>query len=172
LKRLSTNTCLYGNGRIGEYESDWAYYLPDALGSVRQMANPTGGLILLQSYQPYGSVIDSAGDVTSNYGFTGEWTDATGLQHLRARYYNTGIARFISRDVWAGDYNNPLSLNKWMYVEGNPVNLTDPSGLVICDITTRKENLVRCYVLAGYLKNYALGIKSLVAMQICYQLRD
>ena len=24
--------------------------------------------------------------------------------------------------------NHPLSLNKWMYTEGNPVNLTDPSG--------------------------------------------
>jgi len=27
-----------------------------------------------------------------------------------------------------GDTNRPLSLNRWMYVEGNPVNLTDPTG--------------------------------------------
>lgn len=27
-----------------------------------------------------------------------------------------------------GDVNRPLSLNRWMYVEGNPINLTDPSG--------------------------------------------
>ena len=42
---------------------------------------------------------------------------------------NTGIGRFMTRDTWAGDYNRPLSLNKWNYVEGNPVNFTDPSGL-------------------------------------------
>jgi len=38
------------------------------------------------------------------------------------------MGRFLSRDTWAGDYNRPGSLNRWMYTEGNPVNLTDPSG--------------------------------------------
>ncbi len=62
------------------------------------------------------------------YGFTGEVTDATGNIYLRARYYNPNDGRFLSRDTWAGDVNNPLSLNRWMYVEGNPVNYVDPSG--------------------------------------------
>lgn len=47
---------------------------------------------------------------------------------LRARYYNPADGRFQSRDTWSGDYNRPLSLNRWMYVEGNPVNLIDPTG--------------------------------------------
>jgi RHS repeat-associated protein len=55
------------------------------------------------------------------------------LQHLRARYLDTGVGRFISRDVWGGDYKRPLSLNRWMYIEGNPVNFIDPTGLkMIC----------------------------------------
>ncbi|MDH5605276.1 MAG: RHS repeat-associated core domain-containing protein, partial [Anaerolineae bacterium] len=65
----------------------------------------------------------------SNYGYAGEWTDTTGLQHLRARYMDPGTGRFISRDTWAGEYDDPMSLNKWMYVMGNPVMYTDPSGL-------------------------------------------
>jgi len=52
------------------------------------------------------------------------------LIHLRARYYAPTDGRFISRDTWAGDYNRPLSLNSWLYVEGNPVNFTDPSGYI------------------------------------------
>ena len=43
--------------------------------------------------------------------------------------YNPAMGRFMSRDTWEGDYNRPLSLNHWMYVEGNPINRTDPSGM-------------------------------------------
>jgi len=38
------------------------------------------------------------------------------------------MGRFLTRDTWSGDANRPLSLNRWGYVEGNPVNLTDPTG--------------------------------------------
>jgi len=33
--------------------------------------------------------------------------------------------------VWEGDPNQPMSYNAWLYVYGNPVNLTDPSGLCV-----------------------------------------
>ncbi|MDH5606011.1 MAG: hypothetical protein OEY93_03915 [Anaerolineae bacterium] len=83
----------------------WTYQLGDALGSVRQLTDAAGTVILGQNYAPYGSVISSFGTGASNYGFAGEWTDATGLQHLRARYMDPGTGRFISRDTWAGEYN-------------------------------------------------------------------
>jgi hypothetical protein len=38
------------------------------------------------------------------------------------------MGRFLTRDTWPGEVNRPLSLNRWGYVEANPVNLTDPSG--------------------------------------------
>lgn len=41
------------------------------------------------------------------------------------------MGRFLTRDTWAGNYNRPLSLNRWNYTEGNPVNYTDPSGRCI-----------------------------------------
>ena len=48
---------------------------------------------------------------------------------MRARYYNTDIKRFINRDVVNGSIENSQSLNKYSYVQGNPVKLTDPFGL-------------------------------------------
>ena len=72
---------------------------------VSQLTDAAGTVILGQNYAPYGSVISSFGTGASNYGFAGEWTDATGLQHLRARYMDPGTGRFISRDTWAGEYN-------------------------------------------------------------------
>jgi RHS repeat-associated protein len=54
--------------------------------------------------------------------------DSTQLIYLRARYYNPADGRFQSRDTWDGDVNHPKSFNRWNYVNGNPVMLTDPSG--------------------------------------------
>lgn len=120
---------MYGLGRIGEQNAtSWSYHLPDALGSVRQVSDSTANITFAQTYEPFGDVLTTAGSTASNYGFSGEWTDGTGLINLRARYLNTGIGRFITRDTWPGNYQRPLSLNGWNYVEGNPVNFTDPSG--------------------------------------------
>lgn len=38
------------------------------------------------------------------------------------------MGRFLTIDSWQGDYNRPVSLNLWNYVEANPVNYTDPTG--------------------------------------------
>ena len=123
-----TNTYLYGNGRISQHTTQTEYFLGDALGSVRQLADSAGAVTLTQSYTPYGDVASSVGTSQTNYAFTGEIRDANGLTYLRARYYAPTDGRFISRDTWNGDYSRPLSLNRWNYVEGNPVNKIDPTG--------------------------------------------
>ncbi|MGP8330091.1 MAG: RHS repeat-associated core domain-containing protein, partial [Methanosarcinaceae archaeon] len=94
----------------------------------RQLADTAGLVTLTQSYAPYGETVSSVGTGSSVYQFTGEMRDANGLTYLRARYYAPQDGRFISRDTWGGDYNRPLSLNRWNYTEGNPVNFTDASG--------------------------------------------
>ncbi|MCM1161698.1 MAG: hypothetical protein NC412_10780 [Roseburia sp.] len=62
-------------------------------------------------------------------GQAGVETDGNGLYYMRARYYNTDIKRFINRDILDGTIGNGQSLNKYSYVQGNPVTLTDPFGL-------------------------------------------
>ncbi|MEW5938461.1 MAG: RHS repeat-associated core domain-containing protein, partial [Chloroflexota bacterium] len=124
-----TTTYLYGLGRIAQTDGAGnEYFLGDALGSVRQLADDTGTVTLAKFYAPYGETIYSAGAGQTSYGFTGETTDANGLVYLRARYYEPGDGRFLSRDVWEGDYQQPMSYNSWLYVYENPVNLTDSSG--------------------------------------------
>ncbi len=48
---------------------------------------------------------------------------------MRARYYNVDIKRFINQDVLTGSILKSQSLNRYSYVQGNPVKLTDPFGL-------------------------------------------
>jgi len=130
-----SNTYLYGMMRIGEQQAGgFAYHLPDALGSVRQLANASGSVTLARSYEPYGSVMSSAGSGSSVFAFTGEQYDAsTNLLYLRARYYSGAQGRFLTADTSAGDAHRPMSYNAWLYGYANPVNLTDPSGRDPCD---------------------------------------
>jgi RHS repeat-associated protein len=124
-----TDTYLYGLSRIGEEDVAWDYYLSDAQGSVRQLTDGSGVVSLAQTFEPYGKVWASVGTGSSDYAFTGEfWDGYIKLIYLRSRYYAHTTGRFLTKDVWQGDYTSPLSLNSWNYVEGNPVNFTDPSG--------------------------------------------
>jgi RHS repeat-associated protein len=124
----SQRTYLYGNGRIAQYRTGGVdYFLGDALGSVRQLVDGNGNVILAKNYEPYGELMDSTGSGETDYGFTNEFT-SQGLIYLRARWYDPWQGRFISRDTWDGDYTRSLSLNKWIYVKANPINYQDPSG--------------------------------------------
>ncbi|MDP1624658.1 MAG: RHS repeat-associated core domain-containing protein [bacterium] len=126
-----TNTYLYGLGRIAERQDGVnEYYLGDALGSVRQLTNPYGEVTLTKNYDPYGNNIQSLGSAQTDYGFTGETTDASGLIYLRARYYSPLDGRFFQLDPWEGDPNLPTTLNPYTYVLNNPIIYTDPSGAV------------------------------------------
>ncbi len=48
---------------------------------------------------------------------------------MRSRYYNVTIKRFINADTERGNITNGKSLNRYSYVQGNPVSYTDPYGL-------------------------------------------
>ena len=48
---------------------------------------------------------------------------------MRARYYNVDIKRFINQDVLVGTLERISSLNRFSYVEGNPISFLDPFGL-------------------------------------------
>jgi YD repeat-containing protein len=90
------NLYLYGLGRIGEEQpSGWAYHLADALGSVRRLADKAGWVTMVQSYRPYGEVLESKGVGATAYAFAGEWLDAyIKLIDLRSRYYAPETGRF------------------------------------------------------------------------------
>ncbi len=60
----------------------WAYILPDALGSVRQVADGAGAVVNTREWTPYG---EEVGGARPGPGYTGEWQDAdVGLVYLRA----------------------------------------------------------------------------------------
>jgi RHS repeat-associated protein len=142
-----TNRYVYGLDRISQVGgTDTEYFLGDALGSVRQLADAIGAVTLENTYNPYGVVVQSIGTVQTSYGYTGE-SQSDGLVYLRARYYSAYLNRFIQRDTIEPDPIAPADWNRFAYTRDNPVNWLDPSGKI-----TQKEN-IDALVIAADLRN-------------------
>jgi RHS repeat-associated protein len=124
-----TSSYYYGLGQISQQKNGVTEtFLPDGLGSVRQLANQNGSLSFGQAFDQFGNSIGQSGQGSSSYGYAGEWTDGTGLQILRARYYSPAQGRFLTKDSFSGFQNQPSTLNPYAYTTNNPVNSSDPSG--------------------------------------------
>ena len=48
---------------------------------------------------------------------------------MRARYYSPQMRRFVNADILHGQISDSPSLNRYSYVNGNPVSFVDPFGL-------------------------------------------
>jgi RHS repeat-associated protein len=106
-------------------------FVRDALGSVRAEATDAGLATSAFRYAAYGEIAQAtpAGAVPTLLGFTGELRGPSGLIYLRARWYDPGTARFMTRDPFPGFAARPASLNGFAYAAGRPSLLTDPLGL-------------------------------------------
>ncbi len=103
--------------------------MEDALGSIRSVTDVNNNILESRFYSPFGELTQASGSPQTAFGFTGEQTDSNGLLYLRARYYNPTVAVFPNLDPLEGTPTSPQSLNRYSYVQGNPVNYRDPSGL-------------------------------------------
>jgi RHS repeat-associated protein len=127
-------TYIYANSQImaqhlGDHTASRYFYLHDRLGSVRQVVATGGGAVRLYTYSPFGEVIESTGIVKNDFKFTGQYHDSeTGQYYLRARMYDPYISRFNSRDLLVGEFEQPLTLHRYLYCRNDPTNLTDPTG--------------------------------------------
>jgi len=129
LLKDGTTRYIYGPGTLPLETIDASgqvlYYHHDQLGSTRLLTNSSGAAAATYTYDAYGNVTASTGNVANPFGYAGQYTDAeSGMQYLRARYYDPSTAQFISRDPIT-----TLTRNPYGYVGGSPLNRTDASGL-------------------------------------------
>jgi RHS repeat-associated protein len=134
---------------LAQYDTAWSYYLPDRLGSTRQLVDPTGALMLGQTFDPFGNVLEQTGPGQSVFGYTGEQTDPAGLVYLRARYYDPGVGRFLTADSVVPDPLRSQAWNRYIYVENNPIAYIDPSGHQICVMAHEHIVPIECNLEGG-----------------------
>ena len=116
-----------GNMLISRIKPDGTtnYYHSDYRGNVIAMTNSSGNITHKYSYDSYGKVLESEEADANPFQFVGIYgvmREDNNLSHMRARYYDASIGRFISEDpVWA--------TNLFAYADGNPLVKIDPKGL-------------------------------------------
>ena len=87
-----------------------------------------GQAVSSSRYHLYGARKTSTDTTGNPFAYNGEARDDTGLDYLRARYYDSQGGTFLTEDSYPGEETDPLSQNCYSYVQNNPVNYTDPSG--------------------------------------------
>lgn len=101
----------------------------DAWGKRRAVMKPT--LDELLAIDPFNFSADPF-DLRSQFtdrGFTGhQQLDGVGIVHMGGRIYDAEIGRFLQADPFVQDPTNLQGLNRYSYVENNPLSYTDPSG--------------------------------------------
>lgn len=126
LQRISQNLSPSVTGN-----STWtpSFYVYDGGKSVRQLTSATEAVTDEYEYDAYGNSFTKSGTTPNNYLYRGEQYDSDlGLYYLRARYYNPATGCFLSRDPEDRKANDPASLHKYLYANGDPMDLIDPTG--------------------------------------------
>ncbi|EAR66173.1 hypothetical protein B14911_10577 [Bacillus sp. NRRL B-14911] len=112
-----------------DYNNKTFFYGYDGLNNVRELQDSSGLAVNKYSYDLWGNITEEVSTVNNPFVYTGEYRDPlTSLQYLKSRWYDSALGKFITEDTFEGVPNNPLSLNRYSYVEQNPLIYHDPEG--------------------------------------------
>lgn len=101
----------------------------DHLGSVSLVTGRDGQPIGDARYRAFGELLRSTGTLPGDKRYAGKPnSDDTGLQFYGARFYASGLGRFISPDPVNVEPGNPSGLNRYAFVNNNPLGFVDPTG--------------------------------------------
>jgi RHS repeat-associated protein len=105
------------------------------------MVDENGATVANYSYDPWGKVLsvsEHAAVAGQPIGYAGYYYDKeTKLHYLEGRHYDPETARFVSRDPYPGDIDNPITQNGYTYANNNPVMMVDPTGNIAQAIVMR-----------------------------------
>lgn len=131
---------IYASGKLvtevarDSFNNDTAKYIhADHLGSATLITSDTGAVAEDRRFDAFGATNANLSTSSIHSGYTGQEHDAElGLINMKGRLYDSNIRRFITPDPFVTQPLNTQGLNRYSYVQNNPINFTDPSGFDEC----------------------------------------
>jgi RHS repeat-associated protein len=121
----------------GAGTTDRRWLHADERGSITGVSNSAGTSIAINAYDEYGI---PASTNMGRFGYTGQtWLPEVGLNYYKARIYSPTLGRFMQTDP----IGYKAGINWYDYVDGDPVNHTDPTGTELFDVRKYKGDNLR-----------------------------
>lgn len=128
---------VYGLGLLYEQTgASVSYYHSNFRGDTVALSDSSGKVTDTVAYDVFGAVVSRTGTSSTPFLFNGLYgvqTDSNGLYYHRSRYYSPILRRFLNQDTILGEISVPQSLNRFAYVNGNPISFIDPFGTIQTD---------------------------------------
>jgi RHS repeat-associated protein len=129
-----------GSRLVARHDGKPFYYHQDHTNSPRLETDKDGLITNTFQYDAFGAPVVVNEPYEQRIGYAGvQGDEELGLVYLNARYYDPTTARFLSADSVVRDAFAPQSLDRYAYVEGDPINYWDPSGHMRRDIELMME---------------------------------
>ena len=148
---------LYGLFGIGEYDTEWRYYLGDAQLSVRQLLDDSGNILMARTYDPFGLLVQQDGAGNSLYGYAGSLSGGGGLLFINGRYFDPATGRFLSPDSNFDPLQPSRTLN-WYIIS---IILSNPGALLfgpLLILSWRKRRGGKGYYMLWLMMGLGLGL--------------
>ena len=130
---VSSGTISYqydGHGRrVKKTGSSSGYSVYDLSGTLLLSDGPNGQTRYIHLGKELIAKTGTAAAMEDKPGYTGHVEDKDlSLTYMQQRYYDPVIGRFYSNDPVGFTASNPMSFNRYLYVNNNPYKYTDPDG--------------------------------------------
>jgi RHS repeat-associated protein len=120
---------VYGGGTLlAKIDSSGTKYYHQDLLSNRLVTSSSGAVLEQMGHYPFGDPWYNASN--DKLFFTTYERDAeSSNDYAQARLYRWLLGRLLSPDPLSGSSGDPQSLDRYTYVENDPISFIDPSGM-------------------------------------------
>ncbi|PCI27024.1 MAG: hypothetical protein COB67_09630 [SAR324 cluster bacterium] len=101
------------------------------LGHTKALTNTTGDTTDIYAYGPFGDFFAHRGTNSQQHTFLGKYGiyhEDNDFFHIRARHYDAGNGRFVSKDKAALENGSTQGVNRYVYTANKPFGAVDVNG--------------------------------------------